>query len=316
MKQANKITDGALLTTIYIVLLMMVIFVPIIGSVGVIALPIPFIVYATRYSYQPAIVMFFVALILSLLFATIVSLPLTILAGVGGIVMGTSLYRKRKPYEVWSQGTIGFILAMIAIVILMQIAFNINIYQETETIVEEYMKMSRSIFEQFNLNEQQMEQFSLIEEQMRTIPDLIPSSIVLSSIFLALGSLWSSFKMMNRIENRKLAFPPFSQFSLPRFIIWIYLIFLIALFFTQPNTIMSVVVNNAIIILMLLVVIQGLSFVFFYGKHKNFNHAVLVVTVIIFAFLIPSLFMIGTQFLGIIDLTMNMKERIERASGK
>lgn len=316
MKEANKITDGALLTAIYIVLLLIVVFIPILSTIGLFILPVPFIIYATRYSYQPAFVMFIVALALSLMFATIVSLPVTIIAGIGGIVIGASLYYKKQPYEVWSHGTIGFIVAMIIVIFMMQLAFDINVYQETETFIEESMSMTKSVFEQFNFNEQQMEQFELVEEQMKVIPDLIPASIAMTSIFLALGSMWISFKVMNRIENKNFAFPPFSRFSLPRIVIWIYFVFLLAIFFTKSDTMLGVIVLNGVMILMLLVVIQGLSFVFFLANNKNFNKQFVVVTVIIIAVLIPSLFMIGLQFLGIIDLVLNMKERIEKPSGK
>lgn len=316
MKEAKKITDGALLTTIYIVLLMVIVFIPILSTIGLLILPIPFIIYATRYGYQPAMIMFLVALGLSLMFATIVSLPVTLLAGIGGMVIGTSLYYKKKPYEVWAHGTIGNIVAMIIIIIILQFALNINIYHETEMLIEESLSITKKVFEQFSMNEQQLEQFALIEEQMRTFPDLLPASIAITSIFIALGSMWISFKIMNRIKNKNYAFPPFRQFSLPKIIIWIYFVVLLAILFVEQDTTFSIIVLNAVMLLMVLMVIQGLSFVVFYGKHKNFPNSVLVVTIIILAVLLPSLFMIVMQFLGIIDLVLNMKERIENASGK
>ncbi len=316
MKEANKITEGALLTTIYIVLLMLIVFVPILSTIGLFILPIPFIIYAMKHGYQPAIVMFFVALGLSMLFATIVSLPVTLLSGLGGIVIGTSLHAKKKPYEVWANGSIGFIVAMIVVVLILQFAFNINIYRETQTYIEEVLSVTKKVFEQFKLSEQQLEQFALIEEQMLSFPDLIPASIVITSILIALGSMWLTFKIVNRIEKKKLAFPPFGEFSLPKFIIWIYLAFLIAVLFVEPNTIYSMMVLNAISILMMLVVIQGLSLAYFFARHKNLQNSVFVVTVIIAAILLPSIFMIVMQFLGIIDLALDMKEKIENAGGK
>src|SRR5699024_12520400 len=94
MSQSKKITDGALLMAIYIVLLIMSVFIPVFILIGLFILPIPFIIYASRYNWKPTLLIIFLALVLSLLFATIVSLPLTLIASLGGLAIGTAIYNK------------------------------------------------------------------------------------------------------------------------------------------------------------------------------------------------------------------------------
>lgn len=307
MKKTNKITDGALLTAIYIVLLLTVVFIPVMFLPGLIMLPIPFIVYATRYSYRPAIVMFLVALALTLLVATFISLPITLLAGVGGIVIGHAIYTGRKPYEIWAQGTLGYIVSLIVIFVLAQLVFNINIYHETEAMINESIQIMRAAFEQFNLPAEQMKMFEALEEQMRFFPDLLPASIAISSILLAFGSTWLSFKIMNRIERKQYAFPPFRKFLLPKSLIFIYAVVLIAILFFNGGETFVIITSNIYMLLFVLFVIQGFSFIFFIAHLKNWHRSIPIVAVVI-SLLFPSLFMLMAQFLGIIDLAFNFRK--------
>lgn len=316
MKEANKITEGALLTAIYIVLLLVMLFVPFIFMIGLFVLPVPFIIYAARYDYRPALVMFFVASALTMLFATIVSLPITLLTGLGGIVIGASLYRERKAYEVWARGTLGFIGATVLVVLLMQFAMDINIYEQTEQLVDESIKMTESMMQTFQIDLENVEEFELLEEQMRTFPDLLPAAIAIMGILLALGSLWLSFKVMNRMQQRTDAFPPFKQFSLPKGTIWLYILALfVTIFVTDTDHTVYIAALNATMLLITLFVIQGFSFIFFYAEHKKWPRPVPFVIVVV-SFFIPFISMLIVRFIGIIDLLFDLKEKFVQADEK
>src|SRR5690625_2410128 len=113
MSQSKKITDGALLMAIYIVLLIMSVFIPVFILIGLFILPIPFIIYASRYNWKPTLLIIVLALVLSLLFATIVSLPLTLIASLGGLAIGPAIYNKDTSHQTRAQATLGFIIACI-----------------------------------------------------------------------------------------------------------------------------------------------------------------------------------------------------------
>lgn len=311
MGEAKKITDGALLTAVYIVLLLVVVFIPFMFLPGLVMLPVPFIIFATRYNYRPALIMFFVTLSLTLLVATIVSLPITILAGIGGIVIGSAIYNGKKPYEIWAQGTIGFIISMMLVFILMQLVLDINIYHEVEAMIDESISMMGSIIEQFNLPEEQMKLIAEFEEQMRSFPDLLPASIAISSILIAFGSTWLSFKLMNRIENKQFAFPPFRMFLLPRIILYMYAFVLLAILFVDGGSTFRIVTTNVYMLLFVLFIIQGFSFIFFFAHVRKLHQSIPIIIVVV-SFLIPSLFMLMIQFLGIIDLAFNFRKKGEK----
>src|SRR5699024_1539658 len=109
MSDSKRLTEGALLAAVYIVLLLLTLFVPLFIMIGIFLLPIPFIIYTYRHSWQNGLLMFLVVLIVGALIATIASVPMTLFVGLGGIIIGYSMQQRVKAYETWARGTLGFI---------------------------------------------------------------------------------------------------------------------------------------------------------------------------------------------------------------
>lgn len=314
MNQSKKITDGALLTAVYIVLLLIVIFVPFIITFGIFILPIPFIIYASRYDFKPSLIMLLVAIALSFIFATVVSLPITLLVGIGGVTIGTMIHRNVSAYETWARGTLGFIIGMILVVLLLQFIAGVNIYNEMDVMIEDWITMTSSVVDQIGLDEEAKAQLEQFEQQMYQFKDLLPSSIAIVSILFAFLSQWLSYKVINRIENKQLSFPPFKHLNLPVSVIWIYFISLIvSLIGLDQDSGLYVVIFNVLALMTVLIAIQGFSFIFFYADHKKIHRAV-PISIVVISLLIPFLFMFLIRIIGIIDLGFSLKARL--ANGK
>jgi len=310
MNQSRKITDGALLTAVYVVLLLLVIFIPFFISFGVFILSIPFIIYAAKYNWKPSLIMFSVAILLSFVFATIVSLPLTLLAGIGGIAIGSTMSMNLSAYEVWARGTLGFIVGFVLVVLILQFVLNINIYAEMDIIIEESINMMKTIIDQFDFSAEVENQIVMFEEQMYTFKDLLPSSIALVSILFAFLSQWISYKIINKMENRNLSFPPFKNFNLPVAVLWIYFFALILSFIDlNHDDGLYLVILNIIALTIVLIAIQGFSFVFFYADLKNLHKAIPIMVVVL-TLLLPFLFLFIIRIIGIIDLGFSLKSRL------
>ncbi|WP_163969294.1 YybS family protein [Oceanobacillus halotolerans] len=314
MNASKKLTDGALLTGIYIVLLLISTFVPVISIFSIFLLPIPFIIYASKYDWKPSFLMLTVATILSLIFATIFSLPMTILAGLGGIMIGIAIHHNISPYETWARGTVGFIAGLLFVFLFSQVIFQVNWMEELDQTIQESMEMSRSTLEQFGLGEQTEEQFEIIEEQMMFIKDLVPFAIAVIAIILALVSQWFSYKILNRIENRQLAFPPFRQLRMPISLIWIYFFALILSFFSlEPSSTLYLGVTNVLMLAGMFMTIQGFSFIFFYAHHKKISKA-LPIGIVVATVLLPFVLLYLVRLVGIIDIGFGLRDRIAKQS--
>lgn len=309
MNKSKKITHGAILMAIYIILLLMTIFVPLFVLIGVFIIPIPFVIYAAKYSWKPSLLLVVLAIIFSLMFATFISLPFTIIASLGGIAIGTSINKKLSSHETWARGTIGFVIGLLFLLVFSQYVLDINWETAIKSAIEESIITTEMIMDKSGMKQNE-NQLSLIKEQMESLLLLIPATITIMSIFLSFITTWLSYRIINRMDQTKYAFVPFREFNFPISIFWIYFVLIIFSFFntTPPNS-LSIVVLNGIIIVISLMIIQGFSFIFFYAHEKKWNRSIPIIIVVI-SFLLPGIMMFIIRIIGIVDLGFSMKNRI------
>jgi len=300
MKKSTILKEGALFSGFYIILFLITVFVPGIGTVTMFLLPIPVVLYSFRYGLKPSLIMFFVILILTALFATVLSLPITILAGLGGIVIGLCLHYKKSVYETWALGAVAVALGFVFVFIINQVLFDINLVTELNGIVDSYTAQIISMFEQYgNIPE---ETLLLMEEQLLQVKNLLPVLLGIIGILYSFISLWVGFKLINRLYKHNYKFPPFYQFRLPVSIIWYYLIsFFVFLMVPEQDSIWNQAASNVSMLIGLLLVLQRLSFIAYYIHIKNKSKGLLI-TAIVLLMMMPPLFIFPDRILGIIDL--------------
>lgn len=307
--QSKKLTDGALLIVIFFILMSVAIFVPGALMIIIFVLPLPFIIYAYRYDWQPSLIMFSAAILFSLFFAVVVSLPLTILAGLGGIMIGTAAHRKLSPYETLGRGTLGFIAGLLFIYIFTQVFLQIDLANEIDVMMEESIEISQDVMVEFGFPELTEDSLEQVTTRLSMIKDLIPVGLAMISIMIAFISQWLGYKFLNRIEKLQLYFPPFRELRLPVTLVWIYfLAFIFMLMDLEPDGSIYIAVNNVISLVGMFIVLQGISFMFFMAHQKKWPKAFPIIGVIMMLIL-PLIFVNIVRIIGIIDIGFGIRDR-------
>jgi uncharacterized protein YybS (DUF2232 family) len=307
MNQSRK--DGAISLAIFMVLLLIAIFVPILSIFGLILLPVPFVFFASRYGFKPSLLMFAVALLLTILFA-IFLLPFTILMGLGGLAVGSTIHKGLSAYETWARGTLGFVIGLLLVFVFSQVLFSINLVEEFEVILAESMDMSSSFMEQFGAAEQTEEIEELLQLQLNLLIDLLPVGVAITAIVLAFLSQWIGYKIINRIEKKQLRFPPFRNLRFPSSIIWVYFFaLLLSLFNQDPTGIYFMAIQNVLVLTGLLMALQGFSFIFFFSHYKKISKFIPIL-IIVLTILFPTFLLYFIRILGIIDIGFRLRDRL------
>ncbi|TRM11030.1 DUF2232 domain-containing protein [Lentibacillus cibarius] len=308
MNQSKQLTDGALLTAVFIILMLISAFVPVISIAAVFLLPVPFVLFASRYDWKPSIVMLLAAIGLSVIFTSIYSALIPVLMGIGGIMIGRGIYRKYTAYETLASGTIGFVAGLVALFLFSQVFLQVNLINEMDEMLQESLEMSQNVMGDFGLAGQTEEQMQLVKEQLDMLIQLIPVWVALIGLLMAFISQWVSYKIIGRLENRSLHFPPFRTFRLPVSLIWIYL-FALIISFIDLSGLAAQAVNNVLMLTGIFMALQGLSFIFYYAHEKNKTKALPVISVILTIFF-PFIFLYLVRLLGIIDIGFALRDRI------
>ncbi|MDL4840948.1 YybS family protein [Aquibacillus rhizosphaerae] len=311
MGNSKMLKDGMLLGALYIVSLLITLILPGIELLTIFILPIPFVVFSAKYGWRPSSIVFFFVLCISL-FISSVSIPFTIVAGIGGIMVGLAIYQKLTAYETWARGTLGFVISFLVVFILIQVLFSVNLIEQFSLTIDESLETSKQILEGFGMetSEEVLEQ---LEEQMYQILNLIPFILVMAAMLIGFISQWISYKILNRIKGNKLYFPVFRDFKLPKVMIWIFFFaILLTLFPMEQGSMMYLGVMNVFHLAGLLIVLQGYSFILFYAHKKGISIAIPIIA-IIFSIIIPFIGLYIIRILGIIDLGFSLRDRISNS---
>ncbi len=296
---------------IFLVLLLVSIFLPL-QVIMVFLLPIPVVLLVKNYPIPHFMIAMLALLAVSFLVQPALSIPLTMLALLSGGTIGWALKKERHPYEIWANGTVGFVLGFLAIYLFIELVLNISLLDTFMDSVDESMEMTENLLGALGAEEQN---FELIQQQLNNLIQLFPVALVLLSMIYAFITEWFTFKWLNRgnrIENQY-TFPMFRHFRFPKAIVWAYFILLLFTLFVGNG--MGPLVGAAILnlyhLLGILIALQGLSLIFFYTHVKGQSRALPVIAIIT-TILFPMMGLYLLRILGIIDLGFALRDRMQK----
>jgi len=311
MKGSSMIREGLIYSGIYLALLLVSLFVPALGLITMFLLPIPFLIFSRQHGWKASLVLIGIVLFFTVLAVHIATLPLTVVAGFGGIALGSALHQEKSPYEAWAQGTVGYVVGLLFTYLLSLWIFQINWIEELRKTIDESISNSVGLIQSFNGNVSQ-EQIETLENQFGNIPSLLPSIMGIMAIFFAFITLWIGFKILNKQFREHHFFPPVKQLSFPRAIIWYYFIALIVTFIEFENgSIWGNASQNVYTLTGALFTLQGFSFMFAYADIKGFSKKIPIIGVVI-SLLFSFLLLYPVRILGIIDLGFSLRERLAK----
>ncbi|MES5883251.1 MULTISPECIES: YybS family protein [Bacillus cereus group] len=309
MKQTKFITEGAALLAIYAILLLISMYVPILGTVVTFALPLPFILLTIRHKLSNVLVIFVVALFVTVIVSQPMNLVKTIMFGLIGIVLGYTYKTRKKPVEILIAGTLAYLIGFVLIYVASIKFFNIDIMKQMQSMFSESMVQSEKIVSAIGMPISK-EQKELLKQMNDILQLLFPSILVLVSVCFSWITVIISGSVLKKLKHDIIPWPKFKDLQLPKSIVWYYVIFILLATFIKvdPTSYLHMVFSNLYVIFALLLVLQGLTFISFLAYRKGFTKGVPIISFIVCMF-IPMLFPLVT-ILGIIDLGISLRSKI------
>jgi uncharacterized protein YybS (DUF2232 family) len=309
MKNTRILTEGAIQLAIFTVLLLISLYMPFIGMIATLFLSVPFIVFTIRHTYKNGLWLLLVSLIPSFWFGSIFSLPMAVMFGSSGVVMGHIWSKNQGGYILLLIGSLSFLLNMIIFYIVAVLFFDFNFVEEIKVMMEEAFQVAQSIFSQ--VGQLPPEE---VEKQFRQVMELttylLPTSLVLASVFLAWMTQMITVPILKRLRIKTDDWPPFRDLVLPKSLLWYYLVVMILMFFPfEHGSFVYIALLNIFQVLQLLMTIQGFSFIFYWAYQKKMAQK-WAVTIVVLSLLFPFLLYL-VRILGIIDLGFELRKRLK-----
>ncbi|MBO0994881.1 YybS family protein [Bacillus sp. SD088] len=309
MGNARMITEGAMLLAIFSIMLGIAIYVPFSAILFQLFFVLPFLLYAAKHPTKYSLLFFVLAFILSFFIGSVLGVTITILYGITGLIMGYGIQKNEKKGNIYIASSIGFLFSLLLVFVAAKVFFQLD-------FIDEYQQMFKNTVNQYmdTLTALGQTPTTELREQLLGMGNLIGSmapTILAGGAFITVLILIAvNFPIVKRLKVQVPKFRPFRNVTFSKAMVWIYLIVLLcSMFITDDtNSYFQMVILNATFLLQFLLVIQGLSFVFYYAHMKRWVIVIPILVVVATIFL-PFLLSI-VSVLGIIDIGFSLRQRM------
>ncbi|WP_066071962.1 YybS family protein [Neobacillus soli] len=312
MKNVNKLTEGAILLAVLAALIFITIYVPVIGSILNLALPLPFIMFAAKNNVKNISAFFLAGIFISFIAGSFIGIGLMLIYGAAGVVIGYLLQKNKSRTAIFISSSLTYMAGFVIFYIVVVAFLKMDIIHEFTLMLNESFKSSQVLLKAMG-NEEQLKQLQAQNAALiKTIETLAPSALIMASFFATFLTQWICFPIAKRFGVKVEPWGNIRNMILPRSLLWYYLIVIVAnmLFHPQEGTYIYTALINLKSILEMFLIVQGLSFLFYIFHQRSVSKG-LRAFIVILAFIIP-IFRTIILILGITDMGFEFRKRIEK----
>lgn len=309
--QSKKITYGAMMLALFTIFLAGAMYIPFLGSIIMIFIPLPIILYRLRYNRSSTIFVMIVGSILSVIIGGILLVPFALMFGILAFLIAESLLLgKSKLYTFMASGLF-FIVTSVLVYVVAALVFEINVIDSLMAMMKESETQFKNSLQSFGALPEGYEK--IVEEAFTMYRSAIPAIFILSVYLFTFIMVIPNFEVLRRLGHQVPKFPPFRDMKLPVITIFIYglIILLPWMMELKPESSAYLLYINATIILRVLLLLQGLSLVHYF-MYKMKMPGVVTMFATIFALLFSPI----TTLLGILDIGVNIRAWIGKDNSK
>ena len=306
MNKGRNLAEGGLLLALYTILLFITLYVPLIGTILMFVLPVPFILIALKQNLKWSFLFLAASTFMNIILGSIPAIPVTVMFGLIGITIGYYIQCNKSQLQMYIISVLIFIFGILAIFIGSMVLFDFNYIEETINMVESSLEQSEQMLTALGQEEGVTE---TISQNLELIQTILPSFLVICSIIMV-GIIFLVCKpIINRFSDKKLIIGKVRDMQLPKSLLWYYLFIMISsLFFSEEDgQLIYTFLVNGIYLLQFLILLQGFSFIFYFSNIKGWPKGI-PITVVVLSVLLP--FAPFVRILGIMDLGFPLRKTL------
>lgn len=310
MKQTKALVEGAIMISIFAVMTLFYLYVPLLSIIFFMAAPIPIILYTIRHGLKKGIAAGAIGIVISFLIGSInglLSAPMLIAVGIG---MGV-FYSRRQPGQAIITGALIYLFSFLIYFVVSVQLFQVDILGVAKESIDQIMPMVESTLKQSGASDQDIaKQLKQFRELQDTALNSLPVALLIFVTLMSFVNHWFLRPLIKRFVPDMPALKKFKDMRLPKSMVWYYLLTLL-LMLIQPEkgSFLSLVQTSAFQILFILVLIQGFSFIFYYCHEKNISKVVPIFAVVL-TILFPPIGVI-VRIIGIADIGFDLREKVK-----
>ncbi|MGM7637476.1 YybS family protein [Bacillus sp. Hm123] len=311
MEKKKVLNEGIWMLALFVVLLLVSIYVPVVSTLSSLFLVLPFLVFSAKYSLKSSVMFGLISLLVASVVGGLGAVPLAFMFGSTGIVMGSMVYKKLDKLSIFIAGSLTFLLNIILLYVSTILLTGVNVVTEMNESFKRSFQESIGLMEELGqpLPEEAVKQF---QEGFAFFNTLTPSLFVLFALTAVFLFTLVNFPILKKLKIDVPHFQPFRMWRMPKSILWYYLILLLLSFVAilEVGSLWYSAYVNLMFMLQFCLIIQGLSFFYFFADVKKWPKIVPIILTILSIVFLPLLYLV--RLLGIIDLGFDLRQRLQQ----
>lgn len=307
---ARKLTYGAMMVAIFVVLVMISFYIPLFGTITMLFIPLPIILYRLRYDRKASLLVTLAAILVSLI-GGILLVFVALVFGALGFVIGEAIQQKRTKFYTFMASGLTFLISTILIYYLSVVLFGINSIEVFYQMMEESQQQVMTYINQIGEvpDEVSKQLYATFDATLKAVP----TAFILSCYLFALVVILINLPIAKRLGHDVPTFPAFREMKLPVLIVWVYMLIILMplLFGVESDSMAELIYINASFLLRFLFFLQGIAFIH-HVIHTLKPRKWLPILATLVAFLFSPFIVI----LGILDTGLNLRALISKNNSR
>jgi uncharacterized protein YybS (DUF2232 family) len=282
---------------------------PIAGDLSLILLPLPLTILTYENGWRKAVLPLFAAAILLAFFGQwLLAFSVLFFYGLMGIVMGSSMQKQEPLWRLFGRSLLAGTGGIVLLWLLGKLVFRQDAFALMQQGLNEAMAGALKLYESMNLNSQQL---AMLEQMQKALTELmnvaVPAMLLLAVMLLLLVNFQVSRKIIRRMGGDVSQLPPFTNWRLPWYLVWIFIASFV-LASTGQGTIPYKLGLNIYMLTMFLYGLQGLAVAASFFAKWSLGRGMKTFLLIVVFFLFGQLLV----FLGLFDTWIDFR-KLEQA---
>ncbi|SDF42968.1 YybS family protein [Sporolituus thermophilus] len=284
----RPMVEGGVLAAVAIMFAFISAYIPIIGPFVNLIWPVPIILLGVRHGYKWSIMATIVAgIIIAILMHPLHAVSVVVGFGLIGIVLGHAFRAGLSPAKAIGWGAVASLVSKAAVLAIGAVFLGVNPLNIQGDVMTQAAEQAIDFYRRLGMKE---EDLARMGEMLRTMLDLfkiiLPAGFVLAAVVDTYLNFVVAKAVLGRLGHRIAPFPPFKEWTLPRAVLYAFIIAILAIYWGQSREI-KLLYNAGVNLQMLSTVallVQGMALFYFLADKYNLSRFVRgIILILIFS---------------------------------
>lgn len=305
--KTTALTEGAIITGLMVVFALIgIYFIPL----TTILFPIPFVILGVRHGTKyNTLSLIAASLIIGMIVDVISGAILFITFAPLSIALAYTLKRKYSTSQIVVLSTGVTLISIIFMISFLGIISGVDFLTEIETSFNQTLKLQINAIKSMGISPYEISEMEdMLKATLEYIILIIPSIMIISSVFIAYISLWLSSSILRRLGDKRPVIPKFTRFKLPHNIILGVLIILLGTMALRYFKLLyyETIFINVIVLFSFVFFLQGLAVIIFLMNKMKLNKILRSILIALIIISVPLSFVVS--IIGILDNMIDFRK--------